>query len=309
VTNGGYFTCSRFSEATVDEFLSGDNTNSSAAVNPPGAAFEVEGGYRVSGRTPFCSGVSTARWVFNSFMVMDGDKPRMNHGMPEMIMAFMLTSEVQILDTWHGLGMRGTDSNDVVVRDLFVPKAHTMRMVPDLPPNKYYSGPLYRLPSLAAIVLSWIPPIAIALGRAAIEEVKTLSSKRVPMMSMVPVRDKAVAQERLGRAEAMLRAARGLMYGAMADIWEQVQSGAPVSLELKASGLLAAAHAAQTGAQVVDMMLTSGGSSAVFDSHPLQKIFRDAQVIRQHGFVCPARFENFGQVALGVEPDFPLIHF
>ena len=47
----------------------------------------------------------------------------------------------------------------------------------------------------------------------------------------------------------------------------------------------------------------------MFDGHPLQRLFRDAQVIRQHGFVCPARFENYGQVALGVEPDFPLIHF
>jgi hypothetical protein len=69
------------------------------------------------------------------------------------------------------------------------------------------------------------------------------------------------------------------------------------------------AHAVQTGAEVVDMMYTSGGSSAVFDSHPLQKLFRDSQVIRQHGFVCAARYETYGQVAMGLPPDLPFLHF
>ena len=48
-------------------------------------------------------------------------------------------------------------------------------------------------------------------------------------------------------------------------------------IEQLASGL-AAAHAAQTGVQVVDLMYTSAGSSAAFDSHPMQKLFRDAQI-------------------------------
>ena len=47
----------------------------------------------------------------------------------------------------------------------------------------------------------------------------------------------------------------------------------------------------------------------MFDSHPLQKLFRDAQVIRQHGFVCAARYETYGQVAMGLEPDLPFLHF
>jgi len=309
VTNAGAFSYGGLPDAVVDEIMADRNWTSAASPSTPGVAHEVDGGYRVSGRVPFCSGVSTAKWVFLSYMVMDGDQPRMHQGAPVMFMACLPVSEVQIIDTWYGMGMRGTDSNDVAVRDLFVPKARTIPMVPNSPQNRYYQTPLYRLPMLAAIVLQWIPPIAIALGRRAIDEVKGLSAKRVPMATMVPVRERGSAQERLGRAEAMWRAARGLMYQTMSDLWEATLAGRPCTLDEKASGSLAAAHAAQTGVQVVDLMYTSAGSSAAFDSHPMQKLFRDAHVIRQHGFVCLGRYETFAQVALGLPPDLPFLHF
>jgi alkylation response protein AidB-like acyl-CoA dehydrogenase len=182
-------------------------------------------------------------------------------------------------------------------------------MVPGFQPNRHFSGPLYRMPIMAAVVGPLIPPIALAVARNAIEEVKALSSKRVPMASMVPLRDRGVAQARLGSAEARLRAARAALYDALAETWERTLAGTRSTLQQKADVMLAGAHAAQTGAEVVDMMFTSGGSSAVFDSHPLQKLFRDSQVIRQHGFVCAARYETYGQVAMGLAPDLPFLHF
>jgi Acyl-CoA dehydrogenase, C-terminal domain len=93
---------------------------------------------------------------------------------------------------------------------LFVPKAFTCPVVPPFERNKHYRGPLYRLPMLAPIVLAAISPVAIAFARSAIDEVKALSAKRVPLASAVPLRERGVQQARLGRAEAMLRSARAL---------------------------------------------------------------------------------------------------
>jgi alkylation response protein AidB-like acyl-CoA dehydrogenase len=182
-------------------------------------------------------------------------------------------------------------------------------MTPAFQANRYYQGALYRMPLAAAAVGCLIAPIALGVARAAVDEVRALSSRRVPMASQVPLRDRGVAQARLGRAEAMLRSARSLMYDAMTEVWERTLARQTSTLEQKADVLLAGAHAAQAGAEVVDMMFTSGGSSAVFDSHPLQKLFRDSQVIRQHGFVCAARYETYGQVAMGLAPDLPFLHF
>jgi alkylation response protein AidB-like acyl-CoA dehydrogenase len=240
---------------------------------------------------------------------MDGDAPRMSHGMPVLVIAVMPAKDVEVIDTWNGLGMRGTDSSDVAVRDLFVPTAFTCPMAPQFEPNKHYRSPLYRMPMLAPAVLASIPPIAIAIAQNAIDEVKALSSKRVPMASMVPLRDRGAAQARLGRADAMLRSARAFMYETMADAWARTQAGEMFTPDQRATILLAAAHAAQVGAEVTDMMFASGGSSAVFVRHPLERLFRDAQVIRQHGFVGAPRYETVAQVRLGLEPDLPLIYF
>jgi alkylation response protein AidB-like acyl-CoA dehydrogenase len=310
VSNAGAFTFARFPEKTVDDLLADrDHWLTAAAISPPLEAREAPGGFRLNGRRPFASGVSIARSVMVTALVMDGDQPRMTPGGPQVIAAIMPTSDIEIVDTWYGLGLRGSNSNDVALKDVFVPATHTCPMVPAFEPNRYFGGLLYRMPTVAAVVGCLIPPVAAALGRNAIEEVRTLSSRRVPMGSMVPLRDRGVAQARLGRAEGLLRSARALMYESMTEVWERTKAGEASTLQQKADVLLASAHIAQVGAEVVDMMFTSGGASAVFDGHPLQKLFRDAQVVRQHGFVCAARYETFAQVSLGLDPDLVFLHF
>ena len=310
VESSGNVTFAQFPAETVEEVMKDPSDRlGAAAILPPIEAREVEGGYRVTGRRPFASGVSDARYVMLSALVMDQDGPRMVQGAPVMLFVLLHRKDVEVVDTWYGLGLRGSDSNDVSVKDLFVPKSFTTPLSPVFEPNRHFRGPLYRMPAMGNIVLASIPAIAIGLGRRAIEEVRALSSKRVPMASTVPIRDRGVAQARLGRAEAMLRSARALMYDTMGEAWDRAVAGEPSTLQQKADLALAAAHAAQTGAEVVDMMFTSGGSSAVFDGSPLQKLFRDASVIRQHGFVCAARYETFAQVFLGLEPDLPFVHF
>jgi alkylation response protein AidB-like acyl-CoA dehydrogenase len=310
VSNSGAFTGSRFSAEIAEELVRDPNDwFIGAAFQPPVEAREVEGGFRLNGQRPLASFAHSARWIVLTGIVMDGPQPRMMHGMPVIIVAVMPAKDVEVLDTWNALGMRGTDSADVAVHDLFVPAAYTCPMMPQYEPNKHYRSPLYRMPMLAPLVLASISPVAIAIARNAVEEVRVLSSKRMPMASAVPLRDRGVAQARLGQADAMLRSARAFMYETMSDAWARTCVGETFTIEQRGNILLAAAHAAQVGAQVTDMMFTSGGSAATFVRHPLERLFRDSQVIRQHGFVAASRYETVAQVLLGLEPDLPLIHF
>jgi alkylation response protein AidB-like acyl-CoA dehydrogenase len=310
VSNSGAVTGARLPAETAEELFRDPNDwFVAAAFQPPVEAREVEGGYSLTGQRPLASFAHAARWVLLTGIVMDGAQPRMAHGMPVLVIAVMPAQDVEVLDTWQGLGLRGTDSTDVSVRDLFVPKAFTCPLVPSAEPNRHYRSALYRVPMLGTTILASIPPIALAIARNAIEHVRALSSQRVPMGSMVPLRDRGVAQARLGRAEAMLRSARALVYETMVDTWAQTQAGEAFTTEQRAHILLAAAHAAQVGAEVTDMMFASGGSGAVYARSPLERLFRDAQVIRQHGFVAASRYETVAQVMLGLEADLPLIHF
>lgn len=310
VASSGAFTGARFATSTVEELFRDPNDwFIAAAFQPPVEAREVDGGYSLTGQRPLASFAHSARWVLLTALVMDTAGPRMVNGMPVLVMAIIPRKDVEVLDTWHGLGLRGTDSTDVSVRDRFVPKAFTSPLVPGLPCNEHYTSPLYRMPMLGPAVLASIAPVALAIARNAIEEVRALSSKRVPMGSNVPIRDRGVVQARVGRAEAMLRSARAYAYETMASAWAKTQAGERFTVEERANILLAAAHAAQTGAEVTDMMFTSAGSSSVFTRHPLERLFRDAQVVRQHGFVAASRYESAAQVLLGLESDLPVIHF
>lgn len=310
VANGCAFTAARFSAEVAEELVKDPNDwIGAAAFQPPVEAREVDGGYRLTGQRALASFAHSARWITLTGLVMDGPAPRIVNGMPTLIVAIMNAKDVEVVDTWQALGMRGTDSADVSVEDLFVPKAFTCPLVPPFEPNKHYRAPLYRLPMLAPIVLAAVPPVAIAIARNAIDEVKALSAKRVPMASAVPLGERGVAQARLGRAEAMLRSARAFMYDTMAETWEKTKAGVPLTIEERGRILLAAAHASQVGAEITDMMFTSAGSSGVFTRSPMERLFRDSQVIRQHGFVAASRYETVAQVMLGLEPDLPLLHF
>jgi indole-3-acetate monooxygenase len=310
VGNSGAWFPSRLPRETVEKmFLDQERTHSATAFQPPVEAREVPGGYRLTGRRPLASGAHSARWACLTALVMEGNAPKMVNGMPVAIVAIMDIKDVEIVDTWHGLGLRASDSSDLAVRDLFVPQSFTCLMSPVFEPNDHYRGPLYRLPAMAPLILATLAPTALAVARRAIDEVRALSSKRMPMGSTVVIRDRGAAQARLGRAEGMLRAARAYMYEAMEEAWDRTVRGEPSTLQQKADVLLAATHVAQTAAQVTNDMFTSGGSSAVYTSHPLERLFRDANVIRQHGFVAEGRFETFAQVFLGLEPDLPVLHF
>jgi alkylation response protein AidB-like acyl-CoA dehydrogenase len=310
VANAHAWASSRLPAHVVEEMFSNlDDCVHATTFQPPIEAREAPGGFRLRGRRAFASGCHAARYIGLTAIVMDGAGPKMVGGMPQIVAVSIPASKVQIIDTWRGLGMRGTDSNDVAVDDVFVPSDWTFGLSPDYEPNRHHASPLYRFPMVAAIAGVHITPVALALGRRALDAVYALCEKRVPMASAVPLRERGAAQEKIGRAEATWRAARALVYQSTAEAWRRTQAGERLSLEDKSGLLLASTHAVQSCVEVVDAMFSLGGSSAVYEGQPLERVFRDVNVLRQHGFVSAGRYETCAQVALGLPPDLPLLHF
>jgi alkylation response protein AidB-like acyl-CoA dehydrogenase len=292
------------------EEIYGDDPSAlqAAAFHPPQRAAEVPGGFRITGRGPLASTIHDAEWLFLSAVVMEGDKPRMVEGMPVMIAFVIRAQEARIEDTWRSLGMRGTDSNDVIMDDIFVPASRTFPLVPEFEPNLLYSGPLYRFPGMAAVIMV-IAPVPLAVARGAVDEFRELARRKSAFGFTTPLSQRAPVQAALARAEGMLRAARLLYYDTLARVWRAALAGEPVTLEQKADLALAGAHAASTAATVVGMVHQLGGTTGIYERSPLERHFRDANTLRHHGFMSENRFEVVGQVYLGVPPEFPLIAF
>jgi indole-3-acetate monooxygenase len=240
-------------------------------------------------------------------LVMDGDQPRTIDGVPQAVGAVLRTDECQILDTWHSLGMRGTDSSDVCVADVFVPASRTYRVVAEFEPGPHYSGPIYRTPAM--VVVGLIAPLFLAMARGAIEELRTLAERKTPFASTTPLRERASAQGKLGWAEAAVCSARAFLDQTLEQAWQRTLAGEPSSLRQKAELLLASVHAASSAAKVVELMYGAAGTSAIYARSPLERHFRDVQTLKQHGFLSESRYETAGQVYFGLSPDLAFVAF
>jgi hypothetical protein len=207
--------------------------------HPPMQATPVDGGYRVTGRSPFASNCRDVTWIAVTAMVMDGNNPRLHeNGAPEVLAVFFPSEACEILDTWYVLGMRGTGSDDIAIRDVFVPRTRTCPLVPEFTPGEHYQGPLCRLPAMGAITATF-PSIVLAIARHAIDAVSALAQEKTPFGSTTVLRGRASAQERLAQAEGALRSARALVYQTLGEAWERAVAGEWPSLAQRADLLLA----------------------------------------------------------------------
>jgi len=247
--NSAAWWAARFPTEGAEEVYAGNpSAVVSAAFHPPQQAVETSGGYLITGRGPLASTIHDAEWLFLTAIVMDGGGPRMIGDMPQIIGLMLRASEVLIVDTWHSLGMRGTDSNDVVVNDVLVPASRTFPLAPEFEPGAHHRGPLYRFPGIgtAAFVIA---PVPLAVARGAISELRELAHRKTAFGFNKPLRERAVVQVTLARGEAMLRAASLLFYDTLDAAWARTVAGERSTLEQKADLLLAGAYAATTAAR------------------------------------------------------------
>lgn len=307
-------TCPMLLVKLTDEGLSdiyGNNPDAliAGSVHPPMSATPVKGGYKISGRNPLFSNVHEAQWLMVLAFVMEQGQMKMHDGHPEMIVAVMKASDCEIIDTWHTIGMKATDSNDVSAKEVFVPDHLSFPLDPNRPPNARFTGPLYRFPSSGANIACLFPPVSLALASNAIRELKALAENKTPLGSMVSIRQKGVTQRKLGIAESLLQSSRAFLYEAIEECWEKVKAGNDVSREEKARLLLAATHTNQSCTKAVDLMYSAAGSTAIYTRNKIAHYFTDAQVLKQHGFVNESRYETAAQMYFGLPADLPLVEF
>jgi alkylation response protein AidB-like acyl-CoA dehydrogenase len=310
VANTSTWWCGRLSDKGIEEiFKDGPDTFIAGAFHPPMKATPVKGGYSINGRSPLTSNVHEARWIFVTAFVMEQGQMKMHNGIPEVIGVFMNSADCKIIDTWYTMGMRATDSNDVEADDVFVPDHLHYPLAPEFQPNSHYKGRLYQFPAIGASIASLITPVALAVARNAINELKAIAEKKIPFGSAVSIRERGSIQKKLGLAEAFVQSSRAYLFQTLAECWKKTLAGERLSLEERAGLLLAVTHTNQTCAQAVDMMYSAAGTNGIYTKNKLAHYFTDAQVIRQHGFSNESRYETAAQIYFGLQPDLPVIIF
>jgi indole-3-acetate monooxygenase len=300
------FFCARLPNEGAEQIYSrGADILIAAQFGRPLKATSTEGGYRISGRAPFVSNCYDADWISSTALV---DVDQHSEGEPEMVMVYFPRGNCEIIDTWDVMGMRGTGSNDISVTDVYVPKSRTFPMVPEFEPGCHYQGPLYRLPLVGAAATGISTPM-LGVARRALDEVTGLALTKTPVGSGGLLKERSLAQIQLGKAEAVLRSGRLLFFETVSEAWQRCVAGEPHSLRQKADLLLAMTHAMSSAVQAVELACSIAGTTAFRATSPLERCFRDVQTMKHHVFASEARYGTFGQVYLGVPPDFPVVAF
>jgi len=255
-------------------------------------ATAVDGGWLVNGTWKFASGCRGADLlgvgIGTGTPGQPGAKPRT---------AVLSPSKVEIVDNWDVMGLCGTGSHDLKVTSQFVDDDWTF--IRGGEPT--IDEALYRYPTIA-YAAQVLAVVNLGIARAAIDEITNMAGGRVAITGAPKLADRSYVRIEVAKAEARLRAARGFFYDITEEVWNSILAGNAVTPEQVANLRLAAVDAARAGDWVVQQMYGLAGTTAIYNSHPLQRYLRDAAVVRQHAFLGEGIYDGAGAVALGVPP-------
>ncbi len=258
----------------------------------------------VSGRWAWASGSANCQWLVGGAVILDDGVMRtLPNGAPDHRMMFMAAADVELIDTWDTMGMRGTGSGDMAATGVRIPADRSVSFITDTPRDP---GPLYAFPPFGLLALG-IAAVASGNALAALADLRDLAGAKKAAGSSRRLAERATVQADYARAEAALMAARALVEVTVAAAWADANHGATLTIDTRARLRLAATHLTRTAAEVTRTAYDLAGGTAVYASHPLQRRLRDAQVATQHMMIAPATWELTGRVLLGVPTDASVI--
>ena len=262
-------------------------------------AVPCDGGYRLTGRWNFSSGISHATWVAaRAPIVGPGDAPAPGFGREGHRIMLMPKNEVDFVDFWPVQGLRGTASFSFEVDDHFVPENRTYD--PAGPMRE--DGPVYGIPT-TLLFASGFSTVALGIAKASLGTAMKLAEGKVPGRATRLLRDESTTQRIIGEAEAVWHSAKAFLREAHASVWDSAVAKTPLTMEQRIKLRLAATFGIQKAKEVVETAYTLCGSSAILDTNPIQRQFQDIHVVSQHIQGRSTHFETAGQFFMGMEPE------
>jgi alkylation response protein AidB-like acyl-CoA dehydrogenase len=265
-------------------------------------AIECEGGYRITGVWSFNSGGRHATWLGAHCPIFQSDgAPRLDDNGTQRERTMLVPSQdVTWTDIWNTVGLRGTASDQFALADYFVRSDHSITREFDRECRE--SGPLYRMSSGTCYQVGFAG-VACGIARGALDSFVETARNKVPRGTKSPLRDNAVVQSGLARAEVNLRAARSYVLQSMAEIWRDLSGGASITVEQRIIVRMAATHAIHKAREAVDFAYDTAGTTAIFENHPLERRFRDMHTVTQQLQGRLSHFETVGAWLMGADAD------
>lgn len=289
-------------EATDDIWGDDPQALISAGYFPAGKVERLDGGWRLAGKWGWVSGCDFADWfLFGAFL--PGDDGALDHN-------FFLVprSDIEIEDNWHVMGLCGTGSKNVAVRETVVPD-HRVLSLAKVNGGAEARGnaetrPLYRLGHVASVPFAMS---AVALGIA--ESLLEIMTAQIAGREAMGQRLAALQSMQLSISEAAaeIDCARLLMARDTAEAMAAMRDGRPMTILERARNRRDMTYMARLCKSATNRLSDMAGASGVFDGHPAQRKFRDLQTAVRHiALSWEIAATTCGEVMFGLEPNSPL---
>ena len=287
-------------EASVRLLPDADMITAGQFTTAHGKVERVEGGYLLTGRFPFGSGVTHADVVMSGGALVENGEPVIGPGgTPEGRLAFCRADQLTVEDTWHTHGLRGSGSCHYRADGMFIPEDQALRIEKAL-----FEGrePLY------SSGFNWVTTMAavpLGLARRALDEANALILVRKAGFPPRPMAETVQAREAIARAETAYGAARAFLYRSAEDFWSELEAGTP-KVETKGRLALANVNSFRMAAEVTRHLFDLIGANVIFQGSTLERLARDALTLNQHMIVAQPAVETYGAMMLGQEHPSPL---
>jgi 3-hydroxy-9,10-secoandrosta-1,3,5(10)-triene-9,17-dione monooxygenase len=272
----------------------------SGIAYPQGRGVPAEGGIRLSGEWNFSSGTDHSDWSILACILRDGDR------IADYLFCLLPRSQYEIMDDWHTLGMRATSSKTVRCQDVFVPshRCVSMYLARDghhWPGLAVHKNPHYRIP-ISALGGHGLGACMVGNARAALEIAVDLVKSRSTSYTGARMRDFQTVQLRIGAAGVKIDAAWLLMRSDCLEAQRVYEEGRTLEMETRLRYKRNAAQAARWCVEAVDALHEMTGANGIYDSYPLQRVFRDMRAAAGHiSFSTDAQLAPWGLVQAGGE--------
>ena len=264
---------------------------------------KVEGGYYIEeAQWPFVSGSPHAHWCYFGFPVDDGN------GGQEMAIMVVPREDLEILDDWNVMGLKGSGSNSCLIKDVFVPE-HRVSL-DRLASKGYYmidplkDVPLYRTPFVPSLTLSIVAP-ALGLAQAAMDlHMERVRNAGIGNTFYTKMSEASITHHQVAQAQLKIDSAELHLYRAVDRLDAYSEAGHEMTMEEIVQMKADFGYVNQLCKEAIDLLVAGSGSVFTYNKNPFQLVYRDFITMHLHGFITPSSLiETYGRVLCGQEPN------
>jgi len=281
-------------------FVNGHIPTAAISFFPAGHAVREKGGYRVSGRWRFNSGIHHSEWVVGGTVVEGTEKE--NNGKPLVIFTAFPTADVTLYNNWRDVvGLRGTGSCDCSVENYHVPE-HLSFVWDLLDPKPLRGGPSFLFPPFSFVAKEH-GSVAIGSARRALDELIKIASTTRGTFRSSGLNERQIVQRKIAEADLKIRSVRALLHERYDELHDKARSGRPLEGADIADVRAMAVYATDIAIEIATMTYHFAGNTGLRHPHILGRLLRDLNTAGLHQVMSDTSYENHGKFRLGLAAD------